>query len=91
MGYSYHLQTPCAIAREVGGLLRDETRRKAMSINAYRLGRQMVWSSTAALYMSSFRTAASEGDVEFDGPASSRQVAVQRREASQEPSDSLCA
>jgi glycosyltransferase involved in cell wall biosynthesis len=45
---------PRAIAREVSGLLRDETRRNAMSDNAYRLGREMVWSSTAGLYMRSF-------------------------------------
>ena len=30
---------PAAIAREVSGLLRDEARRKAMSENAYKLGR----------------------------------------------------
>jgi glycosyltransferase involved in cell wall biosynthesis len=48
---------PSAIAREVSGLLRDETRRKAMSDNAYRLGRTMVWSNTAGLYMRSFELA----------------------------------
>ncbi len=45
---------PGAIAREVSGLLRDRTRRNAMSENAYRLGRSMVWSNTADLYMRSF-------------------------------------
>jgi len=34
---------PRAIAREVSGLLRDGARRKAMSDNAYKLGRTMVW------------------------------------------------
>ena len=48
---------PRAISREVGGLLRDETRRRAMSANAYRLGREMVWSNTAGLYMRSFESA----------------------------------
>jgi glycosyltransferase involved in cell wall biosynthesis len=48
---------PMAIAREVNALLRDETRRNAMSDNAYRLGRKMVWSNTAGLYMSSFELA----------------------------------
>ena len=48
---------PMAIAREVKGLLRDETRRNAMSDNAYKLGRKMVWSNTAGLYMSSFELA----------------------------------
>jgi glycosyltransferase involved in cell wall biosynthesis len=46
-----------AIGREVGGLLRDETRRTAMGENAYRLGRAMVWSNTAALYGNAFREA----------------------------------
>ena len=48
---------PAAIAREVTGLLRDDTRRNAMSDNAYRLGRAMVWSNTAGLYMRSFELA----------------------------------
>ena len=48
---------PGAIAREASGLLRDETRRNAMSDNAYRLGRAMVWSSTAERYMRSFELA----------------------------------
>ena len=48
---------PRAIAREASGLLRDETRRNAMSDNAYRLGRAMVWSNTAGLYMRSFELA----------------------------------
>jgi len=46
-----------AIAREVNGLLRDETRRIAMGDNAYKLGRKMVWSNTAGLYMNSFELA----------------------------------
>ncbi len=48
---------PAAIAREVRGLLRDETRRSAMSDNAYNMGRKMVWSNTAGLYMRSFELA----------------------------------
>jgi len=48
---------PRAIAREASALLRDEARRNAMSDNAYRLGRKMVWSSTAGLYMRSFEMA----------------------------------
>ena len=45
---------PPAIAREVIGLLRDDTRRHAMRKNAYRLGREMIWSNVAQLYMRSF-------------------------------------
>ena len=52
---------PRAIAREVSGLLRDGTRRNAMSDNAYKLGREMVWSNTAGLYMGSFEVARRQG------------------------------
>ncbi len=45
---------PGAIGREARGLLRDGTRRSAMSDKAYKLGREMVWSNTAGLYMRSF-------------------------------------
>ena len=50
-----------AIAREVIGLLRDDTRRHAMRKNAYRIGREMVWSNVAQLYMSSFTSSRLEG------------------------------
>ena len=43
-----------AIAREVIGLLRDDTRRHAIRKNAYKLGREMVWNNAAQLYMRSF-------------------------------------
>ena len=52
---------PRAIAREVNGLLRDGTRRNAMSANAYKLGRTMVWSNTAGVYMGSFEEARRQG------------------------------
>ena len=38
-----------AIAREVIGLLRADTRRHAIRKNAYKLGREMVWSNVAQL------------------------------------------
>src|SRR6185436_7419328 len=50
-----------AIAREVIGLLRDDNRRTAMRKNAYKLGREMIWSHTARLYMRSFEQARMEG------------------------------
>ena len=50
-----------AIGREVTGLLRDSTRRHAMRKNAYKLGRDMVWSNTARLYMHSFEQARLQG------------------------------
>src|SRR5208282_1866069 len=43
-----------AIAREVICLLRDDTRRHAIRKNAYKLGREMVWSNVAQLYMRTF-------------------------------------
>lgn len=50
-----------AIAREVMGLLRDDTRRHAMRKNAYRMGREMVWSNVAQLYMRSFELSRLQG------------------------------
>jgi glycosyltransferase involved in cell wall biosynthesis len=50
-----------AIASEVAGLLRDATRRHAMRKNAYKLGREMVWSNVARLYMHSFEQARLQG------------------------------
>ncbi|MFQ5706502.1 MAG: glycosyltransferase family 4 protein [bacterium] len=48
---------PDAIAQEIIELLRDEPRRHAMQKNAYLLGRQMVWSNSAHLYLKSFQKA----------------------------------
>lgn len=46
-----------AIAREVCDLLRDEPRRLALRQQAYRAGRDMVWSRSAIHYRQSFATA----------------------------------
>jgi glycosyltransferase involved in cell wall biosynthesis len=43
-----------AIATQVVSLLRDDPRRHAMRKNAYRIGREMIWSNVAQLYMHSF-------------------------------------
>jgi glycosyltransferase involved in cell wall biosynthesis len=43
-----------AIAASVKALLADETRRHAMRKRAYLLGREMIWSNVAHLYMESF-------------------------------------
>lgn len=53
-----------AIAREVIGLLHDDTRRHAMRKNAYRVGRDMVWSNVAQLYMRSFEISRLEGSTQ---------------------------
>jgi Glycosyl transferases group 1 len=48
---------PEAIASAVIGLLRDEVRRHSIRKNAYKLGREMVWSNVATMYMRSFELA----------------------------------
>ena len=50
-----------AIAREVTGLLQDDVRRHGIRKNAYRIGREMVWSNVAQLYMRSFESSRREG------------------------------
>src|SRR5438270_4100312 len=50
-----------AIASEVTGLLRDDTRRHAMRKSAYRIGREMIWSNVAQMYMRSFECSRLEG------------------------------
>ena len=59
-----------AIAREVTGLLKDDTRRHAIRKNAYRIGREMIWSNVAQLYMRSFELS------RLDGGARSRKSLV---------------
>jgi hypothetical protein len=46
-----------SLAREICELLRDEPRRHAMRKKAYMLGREMIWSHVAHLYMESFQRA----------------------------------
>jgi glycosyltransferase involved in cell wall biosynthesis len=48
---------PEALAQEIVGLLRDEPRRHAMRKKAYLMGREMVWSQVAHLYVEAFRRA----------------------------------
>jgi glycosyltransferase involved in cell wall biosynthesis len=64
---------PGAIGRATTELLRDEAQRNAMSDNAYKLGREMVWPNTARMYMRSFELAQEQGagaSVEAYSPAS---------------------
>lgn len=58
-----------AIAQAVVGLLRDEPGREAMRRNAYRLGREMVWSRAAQHYGRSFEQA--RGDYTLVGTKAS--------------------
>ena len=48
---------PPAIAKATKDLLRNETQRHALRKAAYKLGREMVWSNVAHLYISSFERA----------------------------------
>jgi glycosyltransferase involved in cell wall biosynthesis len=68
-----------AIAGEVIGLLGDDNRRHAMRKNAYRLGREMVWSNVAKLYMSSFE-ASRLGGAAQPGKSLSMKTLDQKRE-----------
>ena len=54
---------PGAIARAITGLLRDETRRHIIRKNAFKLGREMIWSNVAKLYLRSFEQARLSGVV----------------------------
>ena len=49
------------MADEILALLRDDTRRNNMRKNAYRLGREMIWSNVAQMYMRTFELARLEG------------------------------
>ena len=49
-----------AIVRETLALLGDDQRRHAMRKRAYLLGRDMVWSNVAGLYLESFQKCAAE-------------------------------
>ena len=50
-----------AIALETIALLRDDTRRHAIRKNAYRIGRDMIWSNAAQQYMRAFESSRLEG------------------------------
>lgn len=69
-----------AIAREVIGLLRDDTRRHAIRKNAYKLGREMVWSNVARLYMRSFELSRIEGTAQSRKPLAAKTLDQKPRE-----------
>ncbi len=75
---------PKAIALELSGLLHDESRRNAMSENAYKLGRTMVWNSTARFYMGSFEMAQREGTAAPCESVAARGFSNQRHGAPEE-------
>ena len=79
-----------AIAREVSGLLRDETRRNAMSDIAYKLGREMVWSKTAGLYLRSFELARRQRAAAPGQPASALGLGRRLRATPELNLDHLC-
>jgi glycosyltransferase involved in cell wall biosynthesis len=69
-----------AIAREVIGLLRDDARRHAIRKNAYRIGREMVWSNVAQMYMRSFELSRLEGSAVSRKSLATKTVAQKPRE-----------
>ncbi len=46
-----------SLAREILGLLRDDSRRQKMCEDAYKLGREMIWARSADHYIESFQRA----------------------------------
>jgi len=69
-----------AIAREVIGLLRDDTRRHAMRKNAYRIGRDMVWNNVAQMYMRSFELSRIAGAAPSRKSLAGKTLALKSRE-----------
>jgi glycosyltransferase involved in cell wall biosynthesis len=69
-----------AIAREVTGLLRDDTRRHAIRKNAYLIGREMVWSNVAQMYMQSFESSRLEGAARSRKSLATKTLDQKRRE-----------
>ena len=61
-----------AIAVAVVELLRDEPLRHSMRKNAYKLGRDMVWSRVAQLYVKSFEQARKDHSFVGGNPRPSR-------------------
>lgn len=71
---------PEAIAAEVISLLRDEPRRHAMRKKGYMLGRQMVWSNVAHLYMESFRKSRTNHSTELTRSYALKTLEEQKRQ-----------
>jgi len=69
-----------AIAREVVGLLDDETRLNAMRKSAYLLGRESTWSQTAHRYYEAFRRARSDHGLHLAPKFSLKTLAEKRLE-----------
>ena len=61
-----------AIGREIIGLLQDEPRRNAMRKRAYLLGREMVWSHVAELYLNVISRSAAQPSARVPKPLAVR-------------------
>ena len=71
---------PRALAGAILGLLRDDPRRRAMALEAYRLGRAMIWERSADHYVESFRRARLGLQDRPSRPLTVRTLAEQRAE-----------
>ncbi len=71
---------PVALAREIRGLLGDDSRRNAMRAEAYRLGRAMIWDRSARHYMESFQMARLGRQDQAFKPLAVRTLAEQQAE-----------
>jgi glycosyltransferase involved in cell wall biosynthesis len=78
-----------AIATEVSALLRDGVRRNKMRADAYRLGREMVWSNVARLYMRSFELSRLQALTRLRKSLSTKTLDKRQREAPEVKLDHL--
>ena len=68
------------MAQEMVALLRDDTRRTALRRNAYRLGREMIWSKVAQKYMDCFELSRTQARVQARVSLSSKTLDLKPRE-----------
>lgn len=66
-----------AIGDAIKNLLRDHTCRNAMRVEAYRLGREMIWSQSAERYMKTFESA--RADEAATARKSHKRITLDRR------------
>ncbi len=69
-----------AIAQELMALLREEPRRHAMRKKAYMLGREMIWSNVAHLYMEVFQKSRGKQPARLARPYAVKTLDAQKRQ-----------
>jgi glycosyltransferase involved in cell wall biosynthesis len=79
-----------AISQEVIGLLGDDNRRHSIRKNAYRIGRDMIWSNVAQQYMRTFEFSRLEGAPRSHKSLASRTLDQKPRELPELKLSHLC-